>query len=563
MMGGIMKKLIFVLTFFCLTQSWAVEKIMNSKISEVTVYFQQALVTRVAEIELERGKHELIFDRIPSDYRENSVQVKGFGNATIKDVKKNRDFVTEEPNERRQELTKTIQALQDKMNILKDQEKLARNEQDIVQSIMEKLTAKGEKEDVLNPEKWIQMVDFYRNRNISLNEELRNTVMQIRELEKEQFKLQKQIQELGLPGKKQINQIKVLVEASKAGKIKLELSYIVQNASWYPLYDVRVSSDTKVMNLTYKANISQRTNEDWNDVKLKISTAQPHAGAEHPELRPWRLNLHETNRKWSKLNKSIATKDKEMQQMHLRGGMSNEVAYAIDGMSVSDPVESYEDMAIETASTSENITSSVFEIPGTNTILSDNQEHQVTIAIEDFPAYFRYSTVPKLAPFAYLKAKVKNDSEYPFLKGEANIFLDDNFVTTASFDFAAPTDEFWTFLGVDENIKIKYKLIRKYKENLGLFGNREKQFFEYEITIKNNKKTEEEIVVWDQIPISQHEDIKIDLIEPIYEKDTDNLKLNKNKFLEWFFRLKPAEEIKIPLQFSVEYPQNKFIEGLF
>ena len=556
-----MKLILVVLLVSLAFQLFAGENVLESVITEVTVYYDQALVTREAEVVLEKGKHELIFDKIPSDYQENSIQVKGFGNAIIKDVKKIRDYVTEEQHEGRKTLYKAIRSLEEEIKVLQDQESLAKNEQQIVQAIMDKLTNQENKEEKieLNPDKWIQIVDFYRNRNISLNEELRNLNKQIVVKESEKGKLNKQIRELGNTGEKEINRIKILVEAEKSGKVKLKLSYIVFNATWYPLYDIRVSSDTKVMNLTYKANVSQRTSEDWKNVKLNISTAQPHAGAEHPELRPWRINLYEENRKKVRLAKSFTKQSVGMEQMYSGGSMKNEIGYSIDGMSVSEPEE---DMTILTSAITENITSSVFEIPGSNTILSDNQEHQVTITIKDFPAYFRYSTVPKLSQFAYLKAKVTNDSEYPLLAGEANIFLDDNFVTTSTFDFAAPTDEFWTFLGVDESIKIEHKLIRKFKEKLGVFSKKEKQFYEYEISLKNNKKTEEEIVVWDQIPISQNEEIKVQLVKPEYIKDTETLKMNEDKFLEWFYKLEPGKEQKISLIFSIEYPKNKYLEGL-
>lgn len=42
---------------------------------------------------------------------------------------------------------------------------------------------------------------------------------------------------------------------------------------------------------------------------------------------------------------------------------------------------------------------------------------------------FEYETVPKLAAHAFLKAKVKNDTDYALLEGPANVFLDNNFVS--------------------------------------------------------------------------------------------------------------------------------------
>lgn len=41
---------------------------------------------------------------------------------------------------------------------------------------------------------------------------------------------------------------------------------------------------------------------------------------------------------------------------------------------------------------------------------------------------FEYEAVPKKSPYAFIKAKVTNTSQYPILAGPANIFLDNNFI---------------------------------------------------------------------------------------------------------------------------------------
>ena len=219
-------------------------------------------------------------------------------------------------------------------------------------------------------------------------------------------------------------------------------------------------------------------------------------------------------------------------------------------------------MQIQEAAVETKATSVVFVVNGNNTINSDNLPHKVTIAIHDFPAYFRYSTVPKLAPYAYLKAKVKNESTFPFLPGETNVFLDNNFVANAYMDPVAPLEEFWTFLGVDEGMKVVYKFIGKYEKNEGIISKKTKIIYEYLTVITNHKKTDEEIVVWDQLPISGNEHILVTLIEPKYDKNTDLLKMDSHKNMEWFFKPKAGEKIEIPFKFSVDYPKDSRIIGL-
>jgi len=214
------------------------------------------------------------------------------------------------------------------------------------------------------------------------------------------------------------------------------------------------------------------------------------------------------------------------------------------------------------ATVQSNATSVVFEIKGKNSIASDNLPHKVTVLIQDFPAEFRYSTAPKLSPYAYLKTKVKNASDFPLLPGKTNIFLDNNFVANASMSQVAPGEEFWTFLGVDASIKVERKLIKKNQKQEGLFDKKTKMVYEYLTEITNNKKREEEIVVWDQLPISSHQDIVVTLLEPQFDKDTPTLKKNELNYFEWLFKMKAGERIRIPFVFSVEYPRERQVSGL-
>ena len=55
--------------------------------------------------------------------------------------------------------------------------------------------------------------------------------------------------------------------------IKLKVSYVVINAGWNAMYDVRALNTKSPLQLSYKANVFQSTGEDWKNVKLKLSTA--------------------------------------------------------------------------------------------------------------------------------------------------------------------------------------------------------------------------------------------------------------------------------------------------
>lgn len=527
---------------------------VESKITSVTVYSDRAQITRSATTYLTKGEHKILFDELPQSIEQNSIQANGKGSAILRDVTFKTEQFAQITDETKKALNDELLALQDDKITYNDKKSQAQDEKRVVKDILTKLTSTTEKtENVeLDPEKWIKMVEFYRSKQESLDKEIRDTDKFIRNINAEIDKVKREIREMGQQAYKYKNMVEVLVDIQKEGNLKLDLSYIVYGPSWKPIYDLRVDSQEKTMNLTYKSNIFQTTGEDWNNVDLKLSTAKPNISAQPPELSPHYISIYypQPVRKESKMSRA-------------KPSYSNQMSFAIEGMSVEESMDDYDMEIIHSASTIESgATSVVFDIDGSNTIKSDNEPHLVTITIQEFPAGFRYSTIPKASQYAYLKAKVKNDSDYPFLPGDTNVFLDNNFVANSYLKAVAPTEEFWTFLGVDESIKVEYKFVKKFDETGGIFVEKNKKIFEYLIKITNNKKTQEEIVVWDQLPISQNEKIKVKLIDPSYKEDTEILKINEHKYIEWFFEPKPGEEILIPFKYSVEYPLDTQVKGL-
>lgn len=543
---------------------------IESKITSVTVYSDRAHVTRTATSNFTKGNHKIVFEHLPAKIDASSIQVDGKGSAVIKNVAFKTEHTKEIANDKKRTLNEKLQTLKDNRKILNDELNLAKDEKKATKDILAKLTNPAEETENLEiePTNWIKMLDWYHAKNASLDKMIQDKNIEMRSLNADIDQVQRQINDLGSGLSKIKEFVEVDIEVKENSDLELNFSYIVYGPRWFPQYDLRVDSDQKKINIIYKGIITQKTGEDWNNVDIKLSTARPNIGAEHPELEPFYIK----NKKNYRLSVDMDAVGKTSvapggfvseyggaegmsNTLKIRGGRQNEVAYTVDAMNAKQDLEVY------TSNLTSGATSAVFDIDGINTIPANNEEQQVTIAILNYDADFRYSTVPKLNQFAYLKAKVSNQSDYPFIAGQANVFLDNSFVTSSKIDAVAPGEDFWTFLGVDESIKVEYKLVKKLKEKIGMFEAKNRITNEYIIEITNDKKTDEEIVVWDQLPISENEDIEVKLIEPKYKEDTDDLKMTEENFLEWFFVLKPGEKIEIPFKYSIDYPRNYKLQG--
>ena len=542
-----------VILFFVLFGVSASEQI-ESKIVSVTVFTDRAQVTREATFNRPQGEHSLVLTNLPDQIDPNSIQVKGAGNFMLSDVKLITRYLTQVVSMRIRELIEKRESLEKELNRYTDAVNEAESEKRFIENISRKLTATGEgsSEAVFDPSKWFEMVSFYREKLGQLNGELRASRSSAQKIKIEIDRINREIQSEGANQNKAVKEIEVVIDVSKSGEGSLDVSYLVYGPTWIPDYTVRVDGFTKEVTLMYQALVRQSTGEDWSDVRIKLSTANPQVSGRIPELIPWFINAWKPQPVRSGRSSGIAP------SMAAPAPMAKEMPMELDA--VAD--EAIPEMSYQTATAVAGTTSVLFELSGKNTIVSDNQTHKVTVSVFDLPAFFHYSTVPKLSSFAYLEAEVTNSSDFPLLSGTSHIFLDSNYVADAFIDSVSPDEEFPVSLGIDEGFSVERKRINRFEETSGFFTKKTIITYEYVIEVTNNKRTKEEIIIHDQIPVAQTEDIKVILLEPEYTTDTAVLKKNEHQFLEWIISIKPGETVKIPFSYSVEYPEKMVVGGL-
>ena len=81
---------------------------------------------------------------------------------------------------------------------------------------------------------------------------------------------------------------------SDACQISLSISYITESAYWAPRYDLSLSTPTRSGTITYRAEFSNTTSENWKDAKVILSTSQTAfqgLGEAIPTMQPWHVSL--------------------------------------------------------------------------------------------------------------------------------------------------------------------------------------------------------------------------------------------------------------------------------
>ena len=339
--------------------------------------------------------------------------------------------------------------------------------------------------------------------------------------------------------------ITVTFKANQQVSGKLEISYLVNNAGWTPLYDLRSDISSSKINLNYKANVQQNTGVDWTDIRLNISTNNPYQNKTKPTLHPWYVDYN--------IYKLKSQKNKEVRNSYGEKRKAEKLNYnapATESMVMNDAEEDaiYSNEFVEIV---DNMISAEFRIDLPYSIKSNNQKHMVLIKNVNLEANYKYYTVPKVDKSVYLVAQLSKLDELQLVPAKANIFFDGTYMGETYIDPTTMDDTLFLSLGKDPNIITKKTLLKKETKNK-IVGQKMEKTYAYSIEVKNLKSRAIRIVVQDQIPITQNSDIEIEALE------TSRGKFNERTgMLEWEFTLKPKAEKDIKLTYEVKYNKDK------
>jgi uncharacterized protein (TIGR02231 family) len=347
----------------------------------------------------------------------------------------------------------------------------------------------------------------------------------------------------------------VLLEAAAATEAEIELTYHVKLASWRPLYDLVL--DGEKLKVSYLAEITQRTGEDWPEVTLVLSTTRQGQRQTLPELTPWYISRPQAPRPGPM--RAMAASGAAMAmaaEPPAEGAFGAEMAPG-QGVAVAAAARRPPARVLTAErSQSESGAGLVYTVARPLAVPGDGDPYKTLVASSEADARLDYLTVPVLAPEAYLRATVTN-GPLLLLPGQARIFHGAQFVGETHLDSVAPGEEFEVQLGVDDQIKVERKLRRR-TTSKAVIGSTRTIDIAYEITVENHRDRKATVSVRDHIPVSTDGDIKVRARETTpAPESTDDL-----GELTWTLILPAGESSAIRHRFTVEHPAQVTVVGL-
>ncbi|WP_035212106.1 mucoidy inhibitor MuiA family protein [Achromobacter marplatensis] len=530
---------------------------LASSIGAVTVYQDRAVVTRSASSELAAGEHELVLENLPVTLQESSLQVsaKSTGQASLLDVKVRDAYQADTANERVRTLQEQLRKLEAQQAELDDEAAVLDNQRELVLMMQRGATepAKEGARLTLDELKAIQTLSA---------DSLGKTLASLRQVAERKTVLEREIEALHdqlnvLQGQlsRRTKTVTLRVNLARAGKVDLAVSYAVGGARWTPAYDARLRPADRSVDLGYFGVISQNTGEDWKNVKLTLSTARPSLGGGAPPLQPWIIDVAPPPPP-PRPPRPVVAPAPVTSEMSMKRSRPSSAAEAYADAVMAEPAP--EAVEVSTAQMQNEATSASFQIKNPATLPSDNSSQRVAIATAKLPATLQYQSTPALREAVFLTAQASNNTDFPFLAGPLNTFLDDAFVASSRIKAVMPGEKVELAMGADDGISIKRQLVNRFTESTGFSGSGKRVTYEYKITVKNNKATKEQLVFKDRLPVSRNEKIVVKLLSPA---DRD-VKREEDGKLAWEWELEPGKSRETVLKFSVDYPGDVDVSGI-
>ena len=506
----------------------------DSKIREVTVFLNRAQVVRDVTTRIGPGETNLVIGGLTSALDPQSIQVSGTGNAVILGIQHNQNYLNEAA------LPPQLKKLEDSLEYYVARLTKVQNDKAILEKeekLMEANQKIGGTQQNLTVSELKAMADFVRARMSDIGVAKIETDKKIKEINEKVTRLKRQIAEQRGLLSQNTSEIVISVSAKAATQANLEVSYVVREAGWYPVYDLRATDTKSPVTLNYKANLFQHTGEAWDNVKLTLSTANPAQGGQKPELYTWYLDFPRP----MPLQEAVRVRGKAA------------AAPMADSMERTELTFESASNYVSTIQTSLN---TEFSIALPYTVASSPKPTVVDIATHEVPASYRYATTPKLDGDAFLLARVTGWEAFSLLPGEANVFFEGTFVGKTYVDPANVRDTLDVSLGRDKRIVVERKKVQDYTSRRTIGANRRDRYT-WEIAVRNTRDEAVTIMVEDHVPVSQNSQIEVSVDETGGARYTP-----EDGKLVWELALNPNETKKLRYSFEVKYPKDRMIPGL-
>jgi uncharacterized protein (TIGR02231 family) len=536
---------------FALATPAAAQTEVTSAIESVTVYPDGATVTRRIRVDLPQGDSVLRAIDFPPTLDPASLRLEGEARAklTIGGIDARPPRAERPPAD--PGLDDRIQSLRDDRDRLDGKIAAATARRKFAERFSEQAPAGlGDKGEARPLGEWRAAFAAVEDEIMAADATIREARIIQRNIDRELARLD--AQRTANPPRKM--EVRIDINADAATGATLLVSYTVRGARWSPIYDARLDTGghgrKPSIDLVRRAEIVQATGEDWNNVELAVSTVRTAKGGSAPELRPLIVRYPAPPRP---LPQGAQAPARAFPPAAAPSLMERKAETAPARSNDDNIAAEEQEAAADTGSFQ-----AVYRIPG-----------RVSVAASEGTKSFRMSSAvivpdlvvraaPALDATAFLEANFKHAEDAPLLPGRVAIYRDGVYVGRGQMAMTAKDEDVRLGFGADDNIKIVRSMVRQIEGSAGIISSAKTERREFKTSIRNAHDAPIRVVIEDQVPVSEIDDVKVELL-PVTTAPTEKDVRNRRGVMAWSLEVAPGEAKEIRIAWRVRFPADKTV----
>ena len=524
----------------------------TSSIDTVTVYPDGATITRVLKVNLPAGENVVLARDFPLGLDPASLRVEGEGGARVQIGSIDARPPAPQPVQSTPEREKKLQALQDEAAFLDDKIEAAHIRRAFARRFAtDAPLGLGEDSNARPLAEWREAFKAIEEEINRADETIRGLQVKRREIDAE-MAIVRAGQQTDPPRKMEV---RIDLAAQAAATATLRVSYSVRDARWMPLYDARLDTGAKdrkaSLELVRRAEIVQRTGEDWANVELAVSTVRTARGGSAPNLNTVIVRYPQPQPQPVAM---AAPPPRPLAPSPSVSRGAGEVADAARLKVAEAPEPVMERSAIVDASGFQ----AVFRIPGRVSLGAGEGARSLRIASMTAAPDLLVRAAPVADTTAYLEASFKQAEEAPLLAGRVSLYRDGIFVGRGQMAATQKDETVQLGFGADEQVKITRSVVRKNEGSAGIITSSKTDEREFRIVMRNGHTSPVKVTIEEQLPIAENSEIQVEML-PSSTQPTQRDVRDQRGVMAWTTDVPAGETREVKLGWRVRWPTDKAV----
>ncbi len=527
----------------------AEEFILDSTVSAATVYGLGATITRTMTFDVPAGQHRLVISDIPYEFGAQTLQIMGGEGLVVNasQLLSQRPSLEGQQLERRAALESAVESIEAEIRVKQAESAAAGLVINAANARIKLLESIGTQQaqgaaaaleaQTLSTDTLTALVSLVGNETLTAlqdaqaaRSEMAAISRDMQALQQDLSKAREDLARLVEPADWSYG-IALQVEAAAPASGPLQISYVVEQARWYPVYRFMLDTESNTLKVARSVTVAQQTNEDWQDVVVTVSTADP-------------FSYGSFSLPYINIARYVALPP--LVEMRSADNMGSLAYVAPEVVAVEEPAR------MRGAEVNFQGITATYTLPAGTVIRGDAEETTVALSHNSFDVAL--TARASMGGDAFVVAEWKNETAEPYLPGKATYFRDGAFVDAGEVEMVAAGATASLGFGKIDGLQVRRTTLRREDGSSGVLTTSNDRVVAYELNVENVSNRAWDVVLYDRVPVSEQEELIVDWSARPRPTLTDVD--GRRGVIAWEFALESEAKKVIKLSYELQWPEG-------